>query len=197
MGEDCKGKKVLFIEDDKFVAKLYETRLSAEGFVVEIAANGDEGLEKALHNNPDFILLDLMLPLVDGFSVLEQLKASDRTAGIPVIVFSNRSNPDDVARAKQLGALDYMIKANTPPEEIVRKMRTILGGPRRSPEGPSHYRLAIDWNALDAKQMARDLGIPVQYAGGKCMTDMALDAVPEQTHDEPWILARFVLRNDT
>jgi DNA-binding response OmpR family regulator len=194
MGEGGGGGRILLVEDDKFMVRLYEARLSAEGFSVDVAMNGDQCLEMVLEKSPDFILLDLMLPLADGFTVLERLKSDERTSHIPVIVFSNRSNPEDVSRAMDMGAHDFLMKVSTPPEEVIRRIRKILekkhAGPARLPD---HYYLVIDWDAMDARQLAEDLGIPVEYRDGRCVTNVVLDAIPECSHDEPWIMGHFIV----
>ena len=194
MSENGKPNRVLLVEDDKFMVKVYEVRLKAEGFDVEVVANGDECLEKVFHFPPDIILLDLMLPLMDGFTVLETLKANEQTAEIPVIVFSNRSNPEDISRVMQLGAVDFLVKVSTPPEEVIHKIHNALEKKADSDKLLNHYYLSIDWDALDARQLAEELGVPVEYQGGRCITDVILDAIPEYSHDEPWIMGRFVIR---
>jgi len=191
-------KRILMVEDDKFMVKLYEARLTAEGFEISVAVTGDACLERAPEFKPDVILLDIMLPLMDGFTVLEKLKANAETADIPVIVFSNRENPGDHSRASQLGAVDFLTKVNTPPGEVVRRINMAL----ESNEGgglklPNHYRLAVDIDELDGLQLVQDLGIPVKFEGGKCVTNVVLDVIPEYTHDEPWITGRFVIRNES
>ena len=189
------NKRILLAEDDKLMVRLYEVRLAAEGFNVEVAVNGEECLEKAFHSPPHIILLDLMLPLMDGFTVLEKLKADERTEQIPVIVFSNRSNPEDVSRATNLGAVDFLVKVTTTPEEVTRRIHKAVESEKSGPKMPKHYRLVIDWNALDARELAEDLGIPVEYKDGKCTTDVILDAIPEYSHEEPWIMGYFIIRN--
>ena len=124
--DEKKPDTVLIVEDDKFLIRLYEVRLSAEGFSIDVAENGDECLEKVQVNPPDAILLDLMLPLVDGFTVLEKLKSDEKTAHIPVIVFSSRSNPEEISRVIDLGAECFLPKVNTPPEEVGRRIRNAL-----------------------------------------------------------------------
>lgn len=192
MPEEKKNPKVLLVEDDKFLVRMYEARLSAEGFKVETALNGDECLEKASSSNPDIILLDLMLPLLDGFAVLQRLKADEKIKKIPVIVFSNRSQQDDILKAKELGAEDFLVKVSTPPEEVIRKINNILHKSASVAHSPNKFYLEIDWNTSEAKRMVEVLGIPVEYRAGKCAKEMYLEAMPEYSHDEPWIIGRFV-----
>ena len=194
MPEDRKPGRILFVEDDKFMVRMYEVRLAAEGFSVETAMNGDECLDKVLSSAPDIVLLDLTLPLMNGFKVLETLKADKRTSSIPVVVFSNRSSPEDIAHAKELGAVDFLVKVSTPPEEVIRTINNAISRTTEKPRKPYVYQISIDWNAFDAKQMAEDLGIPVEYRGGKCITEMYLEAMPEYSHDDPWITGHFIAK---
>ncbi len=116
--------KVLMIEDDELLVKMYSTKLSMEGFEVDKVLDGQEALEKLEKNDYDIILLDLMLPKVDGFEVLEKLRVSSwPTAKKPVVVFSNLGQQTDIDRAKKLGANDYLVKANLTPNEVVEKLR--------------------------------------------------------------------------
>jgi CheY-like chemotaxis protein len=192
MSEDKKKIRVLLVEDDKFMVRLYQVRLAVEDFQVETAMNGDECLEKVKASPPDIILLDLMLPLMDGFAVLEKLKGNPDTASVPVIVFSNHSSPPDVKRAMDLGASDFLVKVSTPPEDVIRKINNIINGPSSKTGQPNRYHLKIDWNALDARKMATDFDIPIEFKDGRCITEIYLEAMKDFSHDEPWIVGRFV-----
>lgn len=116
-------KKILIIEDDVFLNELMAKKLLEEGFDVLKAANGEEGLEQARQENPDLILLDLILPGMDGFEILEKLKEDQETSPIPVIILSNLGQREDIERGFDLGADDYLIKAHFTPDEIVERAR--------------------------------------------------------------------------
>ena len=189
MPQNERKHRLLIVEDDKYMARLYEARLSAEGFDVAVVGTGDDCLNQVTELQPD-----LMLPWMDGFTVLEKLKADEQTAGIPVIMFTNKSDAEDRSRAEKLGATDFFAKVNTPPEIVIERIHRALGDEIRSPELPDHYRLAVDLDALDGKQLVQDLGIPVEYKDGKCNSDVILDAVPERSHAEPYIIGRFIIR---
>jgi len=120
---------LLIVEDDVFLADLYKTKFSMEGFKVYVAYDGEKGLELAKKNSPDVILLDLVLPKMDGFSVLEGLKKEKKTTAIPVILLTNLSQKTDVERGLKLGAVDYLIKAHFMPSEVVDKIKK-LASPR-------------------------------------------------------------------
>lgn len=124
---DNNQAKILMIEDDELLAKMYSTKLSMESFDVDKVFDGEEALQKLETGNYDLILLDLMLPKVDGFTVLEKLRASDWPAKAkPVIVFSNLGQESDINRARELGSSDYLIKANLTPNQVVGKIREYL-----------------------------------------------------------------------
>lgn len=129
-------KMVLLVEDDQFLRDLMMTKLEDEHFRVEIAIEGNEALKKVKELKPDIILLDLMLPGMDGFEIMEKIQQDPDIAGIPVIVLSNLGASQDTERAKELGAVDYMIKAQFTPSEIVAKIKEVLGGSPAEPAPP-------------------------------------------------------------
>lgn len=111
---------VLFIEDDPAVAEMYKLKLELDGYTVTVARDGEEGLKMATDAPPDIIFLDTRLPKMDGFAVLEQLRASDRTKEVPVIILSNYGERELVDRGLKLGALEYLIKSQTTPANLSR-----------------------------------------------------------------------------
>lgn len=114
------------MEDDPFLRSVYEVKLANEGFEVKIAGNGREGVDAYDSFKPDIILLDLIMPEMDGFAVLEELKKK-RKIKTPIVVLSNLGQDEDVAKAKELGAVDFLIKASTQINAVVDKVKTILG----------------------------------------------------------------------
>lgn len=118
--------KILIIEDDDFLRSLAVTKLEKEGFTVSMAPDGKAGLALAQNDVPELIILDLMLPIMSGFEVLEQLKASDATTGIKVIVFSNLGEESDIKKCLDMGANDYLVKANFTLDELVEKIKGLL-----------------------------------------------------------------------
>jgi CheY-like chemotaxis protein len=118
--------RVLLMEDDKFLRKAAESMLKKHGFEVITAADGEEGLAAARTQRPDLILLDLIMPKLQGFQVLDALKADGATARVPVVILSNLGQEADVARAMQSGAVAYFIKSNTPLASLVTKVRDLL-----------------------------------------------------------------------
>jgi len=119
--------KILIIEDDDFLRSLAVTKLEKEGFTVAQASDGKSGVDQATGSLPDLIILDLMLPVMDGFAVLATLKAEDATKNIKVIVFSNLGEDSDIKKCLDMGANDYLIKANFTLDELVEKIKALLG----------------------------------------------------------------------
>lgn len=121
------GKKlVLVAEDDKYYANIYRTKLTKEGYQVVIAKNGEEALKAAQERKPALILLDLVMPVMDGFEALKQLKADVNLKSVKVVVLSNLGQDEDVKKAKALGAVDYLIKTNLSITEMMNKVKSYL-----------------------------------------------------------------------
>ena len=120
------AKKILIVEDDKFLRELIVRKLSNEGYDVVEAVDGEQGVMKIKETKPDLVLLDLILPGIDGFEVLAQKKEDPFAASIPVIVLSNLGQKEDVDKGLSLGATDYLIKAHFTPGEIIEKVRNII-----------------------------------------------------------------------
>lgn len=121
--------QVLIVEDDKFLSELISTKLTKEGFEIYLATDGENGMSIAEEKNPDIILLDIMLPGMSGFEVLQALKAheNDAVKNIPVLILSNFGQETKVKEGLELGAADYLVKANFTTGEIVEKIKTTLG----------------------------------------------------------------------
>jgi len=119
-------KTILIIEDDKFLRELIAKKLTDAGYGPSEAADGEEGLKKIKEEKPDLVLLDLILPGIDGFEVLSRTKEDPVLASIPVIILSNLGQKDDVEKGLKLGAIDYLIKAHFTPNEIIEKIANAL-----------------------------------------------------------------------
>jgi DNA-binding response OmpR family regulator len=119
-------QQILLAEDDRFLRKAAETMLKRHGYEVATAADGEEALRLARSEPPGLMLLDLIMPKMQGFDVLQALKSSPETAGIPVIVLSNLGQDSDVALARERGALDYFVKSNISLEALVERVRTFF-----------------------------------------------------------------------
>ena len=115
-------KKIFIVEDDEFLRSLTVKRLEKENYSISVAADGESALKHLETDHPDLVLLDLLLPGVDGFQVLEKMHGNSSLAQILVVVFSNLGQREDIERAKGLGATDFLIKANFTLDDVVAKV---------------------------------------------------------------------------
>ena len=120
-------KTILLVEDDEFLAELYGTKLSLEGYDVSLATDGEKGLKMIKEKKPQLVLLDIILPKMDGFEVLKAGKTDRALRSIPIILLTNLSQKDEVKKGLGLGAKDYLIKAHFMPSEVVEKIKETLG----------------------------------------------------------------------
>jgi len=121
-----KKGKVVIVEDDSSILKMYQTSLQNDGYDVVVANNGEEGVELIKKEKPDIILLDIMMPKMDGFATLEQLKSETATKKIPVIMLTNLSQDEDKQRSKKLGVVDYLVKSDFTPMQVSEKIKKHL-----------------------------------------------------------------------
>lgn len=120
------SRRILIIEDDEFISDVYQKKLALEGYSIDLARDGEEALRKIREQKPDLVLLDIMIPLKDGFQVLSDMRNDSSLSDIRVMVMSNLSQGKDIARAKELGAVDYIVKSNVGLPEIVARVRRQL-----------------------------------------------------------------------
>jgi len=125
-----RARRILLAEDDRFLRKAAEAQLRQHGFTVVAAVDGEEALRLARAERPDLVLLDLIMPKMQGFEVLKTLKQDPATADIPVIVLSNLGQDRDVQQAMELGAVAYYIKAHVSLHDLVKKIEAALAGGR-------------------------------------------------------------------
>lgn len=119
--------KVLIIEDDPPYRKIYKRKFEVSGYTAEVAENGIEGLEKMRSFMPDLVFVDLMMPKMDGFQVLDTAKADPKLQSIPIVVLTNLSTSDDAHKVLSKGAVAILIKSDTEPNAVVAKADEILG----------------------------------------------------------------------
>ena len=117
---------VLIVEEDAFLAEIYQKKFEMEGFKVSVAGNGEKGLAGIKKKKPDIVLLDILLSKLDGFAVLEAAKADNSIKNIPIILLTNLGQKDDVRRGLDKGAAGYLIKTHFQPSEVVDKVREVL-----------------------------------------------------------------------
>ncbi len=122
------GKKVLLAEDDPFLSGMYQTKLRLEGFDVTVVMDGEEAVNKIKDNEFDIVLLDIMMPKLNGFEVLKEIRKSksSTTAKVPVIMLTNLGQKSDVEQGLLLGANDYIVKANFTPSEVLIKIKGLI-----------------------------------------------------------------------
>lgn len=120
-------KKILLVEDDTALASVYKSRLELEGFEVSHVANGEDALSSAIAFKPDLIVLDVMMPKINGFDVLDILRNTPETTNVRVVMLTALSQPSDKDRAKELGADDYLVKSQVVIGDVVERIRHHLG----------------------------------------------------------------------
>lgn len=121
------GKVLLLVEDDPLLINMYQTKFSSEGFEVFTATDGRTGLALAKSENPDIIILDIMMPKMDGIEVLRNIRQDPKLSSIPVLILSNLSEVNKQKEAKELGAKEFLVKANLTPTQVVEKIKQHLG----------------------------------------------------------------------
>ena len=119
-------KKVLIVEDDAVLRKALKEFLSEDGFQVFTASDGEEGVEMTLREDPDIVLLDIILPKKDGYTVIKEIRDNQATKSVPIVLLTNLGSLNDVEKALSLGATTYLVKSDYKLEEISAKIRNIL-----------------------------------------------------------------------
>lgn len=125
---DTKKRRILIIEDDAFIRDIYSVRFGQEGYQIDIAENGVEALKKLKKTIPDIILLDMVMPYMDGTETLKNIKKNDRLKNIPVIMLTNVSEKEKVDESIESGVKEYLIKSHFTPSEVVEKVSSLLNG---------------------------------------------------------------------
>ena len=121
------AKKILLIEDEKIMVDLLRKKLTKEGYDVSVAWDGEEGLAKMKESKPDLILLDIIIPKIGGFEVMEEVSKDKELKKIPIIIISNSGQPVELERAKKLGVKDWLIKTEFDPQEVLDKVIKQIG----------------------------------------------------------------------
>ena len=118
--------KILVAEDDKFLQNIYKVKLVKAGYEVTVVENGKIGLEQIKTTKFDLILLDLIMPVMDGFALLQEIRKDALNSKTPVVITSNLGQQEDIEKGKQLGATDYIVKSDTPLADLLTKIDGIL-----------------------------------------------------------------------
>lgn len=125
--ETAKKPTILLVEDEEMLSSMYKTKFEKEGYTIAVAADGEAALETAKNGTFDIVLLDIILPKLDGFAVLKSLRAMDAYKQVPIIMLTNLGQEEDVEKGKKLGATDYMVKANFTPSQVLEKVQAFGG----------------------------------------------------------------------
>jgi diguanylate cyclase len=181
--------KILLVEDSKVIQQMYRNKLTFEQFNVLTADNGMEAIKILSQEKPDIILLDLMMPIMDGYKVLQVVKTDPRLANIPVLVFSAKGQSEEVEKALNLGAAGYIVKATTKPNEVVEQIRKVLSQKPKVQE-LTHYVVEIRENSYDAKKLASDFDLN-DLRCRKCNAPLLLELIPDFSHETPWFTGKF------
>lgn len=121
------SKRILIVEDDDALASVYTTRLEAEGFEVQRVANGEDALAAAMKFRPALVLLDVMMPKISGFDVLDIIRNTPETANLRVVMLTALSQESDKERARQLGVDDYLVKSQVVIGDVISRIKSHLG----------------------------------------------------------------------
>jgi CheY-like chemotaxis protein len=124
--------KILIVEDDPLMSRMYQKVFGFEGYQVETAANGQEGLEKIKAVMPTIVLLDIMMPVMNGLEVLDKIKADEQVKHIPIIMLTNLAGIQDADAALAKGAVKYIVKSEYEPKQVVAMVKEILAGYTRN-----------------------------------------------------------------
>ena len=119
-------KKILLIEDDPFLVEIYSTKLKEAGFSVVVAGDGDGGLKKMKEGVPDLLLLDIVLPGLNGWEILRDIEEDKNLSNLKIVILSNLGEKEEVEKGLKLGAVRYLVKAHYTPSEVVEEIKKIL-----------------------------------------------------------------------
>ncbi len=182
--------KILLVEDSKVIQQMYRNKLTFEQFNVLTADNGMEAIKILSQEKPDIILLDLMMPIMDGYKVLQVVKTDPKLSSIPVLVFSAKGQSEEVEKALNLGAAGYIVKATTKPNEVVDQIRKVLSQKPKVQE-LARYIVEVRENAYDAKKLASDFNLN-DLRCRKCNAPLLLELIPDFSHETPWFTGKFL-----
>jgi len=120
--------RILIIEDDPLMSRMYQKIFSFEGYEVDLADNGADGLEKVRSQKPNLVLLDIMMPKMNGLEVLSKLKSDPETKGLPVVILTNLAGEKDAETAMSKGAVKYIVKSEYEPKQVANMVKEVLAG---------------------------------------------------------------------
>lgn len=187
MTQNKDQKLVLIIDDDEEIRHFYREVFKKAGFHVLAANDGLEGLDMAMRERPDLIFTGIIMPRMDGFELIKNLRQNVATSEIPVIMFSHLGREEDKRRAQELGVRDFVVRSIVAPHEIIERINDILGG-------RGSYRLDFDPTAADAARIAREYDFPPYFEATKHQR-MQIELTPYGfENDKPVFRAKFIER---
>lgn len=127
MPDAPQGKSIVIVEDDRFLSSLMKARLEKDGFVVLQAFDGAEAIQLFKEKTPDLVILDLIMPKVTGFEVLQSISLTPQLQKVPVVILSNLAQDSDIEKARQLGAKEYFVKIKVSIDDLVGRIKNLVG----------------------------------------------------------------------
>lgn len=183
---------ILIMEDQRGFRRIYRDVLEQDGYEVLEGADGEAGWDIIITQKPDLVLLDLGLPVMDGFQILEKIRRSGQTKHIPVIIFSVLGEPKDVKKALDMGANDYTVKGFYTPRQVLSKIKDLLKNSKQQ-NTTNSYRLVLDGERKSAGRLGQDLGLEQGFKCPQCNIEMETEFFPDYARaDGHWFAARFV-----
>jgi DNA-binding response OmpR family regulator len=191
MATTGKGK-ILIIEDDASFRRVYHDMFETAGYQVLVAENGELGWDLAKAEKPDLVMLDLVLPGLNGFEVLKYIRGDSETKNIPVIITTALGEQDDIRKGIELGANDYLVKGFFTPREVLAKIRAVFTQ-AEARKGVTSYKLQVKEGRVDAARLQTDVGLTKLFNCPQCHEELQLDLIPDYTRtDSHWFLSHFV-----
>lgn len=182
---------ILIVEDQAGFRRIYEDVLTSDGYEVLIAEDGEKGWRLSKEKKPDLVLLDLGLPKMDGFEVLERMRADADTKSIPVIIFSVMGEHKDIQRALEMGANDYTVKGFYTPRQILSKVKDLISHVK-APETRIGFKIGLDTKQWDFNKLREEFGLPEKNKCPKCEGDIVIEILPDFVREEVhWFSSRL------
>lgn len=170
---------VLIVEDTELLRRMYSDRIAQEGYRVLTAADGLEALSVLRGDTPDLILLDLIMPKMSGLEVLDLIKRDPRLCRIPVLILTNLGQEEDMQRAVEMGAIDYLIKNEVRPNDVAEKITAVLKVTGSAETGVPRYRVLLRDREGDADALVRDAGLTRRFWCPACEVELVAEMQPK------------------
>ncbi|HMN19358.1 MAG TPA: response regulator [Candidatus Moranbacteria bacterium] len=161
-------RKILIVDDDDLTREMYADIFRAAGYEVSEAIDGVDGLDKATRENPEVVLTGIIMPRMDGFALLGELKKTVMTAHVPVVILSHMGREEDQRKANMLGAKDFIVSGMVAPAEVLRRVGNLFVA------AGNEYIVALDPYAQDAQKLAQSLSLDPRFVCGECRERLIL-----------------------